>query len=116
MFTGNVSFPTKDLVDFIIPITKLCPEVTPGSQLQGRATHLRSTQIKPRKSPETRLWVMVSFKTTQIDIQVDKPQCSGQDGDFESRYRKLPLGPGFEELRGPDLKASSEVEFADHRA
>ena len=56
------------------------------------------------------------LKTTQIDIQVDKPQCSGQDGDFESRYRKLPLGPGFEELRGPDLKASSEVEFADHRA
>ena len=56
------------------------------------------------------------LNTTQIDIQVGKPQCSGQDGDFESRYRKFPLGPAFEELRGPDLKAPSEVEFADYRA
>jgi hypothetical protein len=57
MFTDNICFLAKN---FIIPNTKLFPEVTPGSQLQGSTTHFPSAQSRPRGSPKIRLWMMVS--------------------------------------------------------
>jgi hypothetical protein len=51
-------------------------------------------------------------RTTQIDIQADKPHHSGLDGDFESRYLKLPLGLGVAKM----AKTPSEVKFAVHGA
>jgi hypothetical protein len=57
------------------------------------------------------------LKTTQIDIQDDKPERGGQDGDLENRYRKFPPSElRIAETSGPGSKASSEVEFAVHGA
>jgi hypothetical protein len=56
------------------------------------------------------------LRTTQVDIQADKPHRSGHDGDFESRYLKLLLGLGVAKMGGPGPKTLSEVEFAVYGA